>query len=95
MSKERFQLHQLGDEYDGEAGDTIEVRKLSLEDTLAQTRRGLKVQSSTGASGYNPYDTFPNTTSTGTYARHKDLRELSEWIRMKRQVEKIRKEEED
>jgi hypothetical protein len=42
--------------------------------------------------GYNPYDTIPNVRHPGTAQRQADLRQLSEWIRAKRQADKVRKE---
>lgn len=75
--------------------DTVKLPRLSLEDTLSQTRRGLRVPHSKAGSGYNPYDTFPNTSSTGAFSRHKDLRQLSEWIRAKRQVEQLKKDDDE
>jgi hypothetical protein len=95
MSSERFKLHSLDEPYDGEAGDTVEIVKLKLEDTQAQTQRGLRVPHSSSGAGCNPYDTIPNTSSTATFKRHKDLRELSEWIRMKRQVQQLKNDDED
>lgn len=89
MKPDTFQLHHLGND---EEGDTIRMQKLSLEDTVAQRMRGLRTATNKG-SGYNPYDTFPNTSSPGTFSQHRDLRELSNWIRAKRQVEKNREEE--
>jgi len=43
------------------------------------------------AGGYNPYDTFPSVRRTGSSRQHADLRQLSEWIRLKRQVEQTKK----
>jgi hypothetical protein len=40
--------------------------------------------------GSNPYDTFPNLRSKDPAHRHSDLRRLSEWIRLKRQVEALK-----
>jgi hypothetical protein len=45
------------------------------------------------AGGYNPYDTFPSGRRTGSSRQHADLRQLSEWIRLKRQVEQAKKTE--
>ena len=45
------------------------------------------------AGGYNPYDTFPNVRRAGSSQQHADLRQLSEWIRLKRQVAQIKKTE--
>jgi hypothetical protein len=42
--------------------------------------------------GYNPYDTLPNLRQPGHAQRQADLRKLSEWIRAKRQADKVRKE---
>jgi len=41
--------------------------------------------------GYNPYDTFPNVRHRGLADRQADLRRLSEWIRLKRQVSQLKK----
>lgn len=89
MKPDKFELHNLGED---EESDTVRILRLSLEDTLTQQMRGLRTSHSKG-SGYNPYDTFPNTSSTGSFAQHRDLRELSNWIRTKRQVEKGKEEE--
>jgi hypothetical protein len=43
--------------------------------------------------GYNPYDTFPNVREAGVTTRQADLRRLSEWIRLKRQVSQLKKPE--
>lgn len=81
--------------FDDERVDTAKRPPLALEDTLSLTRRGLKVPHSPNGSGYNPYDTFPNTSSTGAFARHKDLRQLSQWIRAKRQVAELNKDDDE
>ncbi len=64
--------------------------KLSLEDTIAQRMRGAAVKR-TGVAGYNPYDAEPTAGSTGPDGKRKrtDLRKLSEWIRLKREVEEL------
>ena len=41
--------------------------------------------------GHNPYDTFPNVRHAGASERQADLRRLSEWIRLKRQVSQLKK----
>jgi hypothetical protein len=46
------------------------------------------------AGGYNPYDTFPSVRRNGGAQQNADLRRLSEWIRLKRQVAQIKKSEE-
>jgi hypothetical protein len=43
------------------------------------------------AGGYNPYDTFPSVGRKNGTQEHADLRRLSEWIRLKRQVAQIKK----
>jgi hypothetical protein len=40
--------------------------------------------------GCNPYDTFPNLRANDPARRQSDLRRLSEWIRLKRQVEALK-----
>ena len=42
---------------------------------------------STG-SGYDPYDTVPNVREAHSMQRHAELRQLSDWIRQKRQASK-------
>jgi hypothetical protein len=65
--------------------------ELSLEDTLAQKMRGLPVKTRVTASGYNPYDANPPGKSRNPGRKPTDLRKLSEWIRMQRQVEELKK----
>jgi hypothetical protein len=88
------------DEFDSDA-DTVpnlanlkNAPNLSLEDTSTQIRRGITPTHSTGVSGYNPYDTFPNSHGTATHGSTQELKRLSEWIRQKRQAEKIKAERE-
>lgn len=74
--------------------------ELSLEDTLSQHRRGLVPPGGKSpVVGYNPYDTpiVPPETKklTGAPAPKRkptDLRKLSEWIRLQRQVEALKKQ---
>ncbi len=42
------------------------------------------------ACGYNPYDTFPSVRRAGSMQQHAELRQLSAWIRLKRQVAQIK-----
>jgi hypothetical protein len=44
----------------------------------------------TPETGCNPYDTFPNLRASDVGQRQSDLRRLSEWIRLKRQVEALK-----
>lgn len=71
--------------------------ELSLEDTLAQKMRGLPVKKRIPVTGYNPYDATPTGggTKDSSKAQKKptDLRKLSEWIRLNRQVNELKKEE--
>jgi hypothetical protein len=53
-----------------------------LEEYARQTKDG---------HGYNPYDTVPNLRDPSSTARHTDLRRLSEWIRTKMHVERLKK----
>ena len=74
--------------------------ELSLEDTLSQHQRGIAPQGSKGAVvGYNPYDTqvpSPDAQKPVVTPEPKrkptDLRKLSEWIRLQRQVEALKKQ---
>lgn len=65
--------------------------ELSLEDAIAERRRGLAPSARDGQSGYNPYDAPPAVPTVQT-RRPKDLRKLSEWIRLQKQVEELKKE---
>jgi len=74
--------------------------ELSLEDTLTQHRRGVVPQGSKGVvAGYNPYDTpigannaQKPVASPDPKRKPTDLRKLSEWIRLQRQVEALKKQ---
>ena len=79
--------------------------ELSLEDTLSQHRRGLvPAGAKTTVGGYNPYDTpigstedrNPRKLGVPPEPKRKptDLRKLSEWIRLQRQVEALKKDPE-
>jgi hypothetical protein len=65
---------------------------LSLEDTVAQKIRGVAPRVKSGVSGYNPYDAAPSNSAAGDARKPTDLRKLSEWIRLTRQVEALKKE---
>lgn len=65
---------------------------LSLEDTIAQKIRGVTPRAKSGVSGYNPYDAVPSKPAKGKSHKPTDLRKLSEWIRLTRQVEALKKE---
>jgi hypothetical protein len=63
---------------------------LSLEDTMTQKQRGVPTKSRTGVVGYNPYDAEPAAKAKGADGKTKtDLRKLSEWIRLQRQVAEL------
>lgn len=70
--------------------------ELSLEDTVAQKMRGVLVKVRTGFVGYNPYDALPAAKTKTKAAEQKpkatDLRKLSEWIRLQRQVAELNQE---
>lgn len=78
--------------------------ELALEDTAAQRRRGLPVRAG-GVVGYNPYDTGPPAAGSGPSAppgepappprKRTDLRKLSEWIRLQREVEALKNTDHD
>jgi hypothetical protein len=67
--------------------------ELSLEDTLAQHARGIPAKSRPATGGYNPYDAQPAGKSTPAPRKQTDLRKLSEWIRLQRQVEDNKKDQ--
>lgn len=73
--------------------DQNSLYELSLEDTLAQKMRGLPVKSRIPASGYNPYDATATGKPKGPARKSTDLRKLSEWIRVQRQVNELKKRE--
>jgi hypothetical protein len=65
---------------------------LSLEDTIAQKMRGVPTRSRTGVVGYNPYDAEPakaKSKDASGKTKPTDLRKLSEWIRLQRQVAEL------
>jgi len=68
--------------------------KFSLEDTAAQKMRGLPVKTRSGSGGYNPYDAVPAANAKDAEEQHKptDLRKLSQWIRLKREVAELNAE---
>jgi hypothetical protein len=67
------------------------AEELSLEDAIAERQRGLTPTGRDGQIGYNPYDAPPAVPTVQT-RRPKDLRKLSEWIRLQKQVEQLKKE---
>ena len=66
--------------------------ELSLEDTLSQKMRGIPVKTRTPVTGYNPYDAVPKGKSKEAARKPTDLRKLSEWIRLHRQIEELKKQ---
>ena len=76
--------------------------ELSLEDTLAQRLRGIPVATGTPVTGYNPYDALafgnkPRGKDSGKVSSNAkkptDLRKLSEWIRLHREINELKKSE--
>jgi hypothetical protein len=65
---------------------------LSLEDTVAQKIRGVTPRIKSGVSGYNPYDAAVSKPPIGDPPKPTDLRKLSEWIRLTRQVAALKKD---
>jgi hypothetical protein len=65
---------------------------LSLEDTIAQKIRGVTPRAKSGVAGYNPYDAAASNPPKGAANKPTDLRKLSEWIRLTRQVEALKKD---
>jgi len=56
--------------------------------------RGVPVKARTGVVGYNPYDAEPAAKPKTEEQKTKptDLRKLSEWIRLQRQVAELNQE---
>jgi|HubBroStandDraft_3_1064219.scaffolds.fasta_scaffold1067558_1 hypothetical protein len=63
--------------------DTTE-RLLALAEDAAPEAEG---------ASFNPYDTYPSVSKPDSEQRNADLRKLSEWIRLKRQVEQLKKKD--
>ena len=77
---------------DPDTPDAKSEHGISLEDTVAQKLRGVAKRTRSPQSGYNPYDTVPKTpTPKGEQKPKTDLRKLSEWIRLSRQVAALKK----
>ena len=66
--------------------------ELSLEDEDALLTRG-KPRLPAGA--YNPYDVDPKAAKAAAPGNRKDLRKLSEWIKLKREVDELKSAEGD
>ena len=69
--------------------DSLEITG-TFELALDEQARSAKV-----GHGYNPYDTYPSVRRDDSTARQADLRRLSEWIRTKKQVEELKKSDEE
>ena len=68
--------------------------EFSLEDTAAQKLRHMSVNTRIRVAGYNPYDAALGTRAPDSRPRKPtDLRKLSEWIRLQREVEALKKDE--
>jgi hypothetical protein len=76
---------------EAEAKAAAAALSLSLEDTMAQKMRGVPTKSRTGVVGYNPYDAEPAKSKSKDEdgKTRTDLRKLSEWIRLQRQVAEL------
>lgn len=62
----------------------------SLEDTVAQKLRAAPAKGATSAGGYNPYETVAPKAAGDSPRKPTDLRKLSEWIRLQREVEALK-----
>jgi hypothetical protein len=78
--------------FDDDGADS-EVAEVFAEDTLSQTRRGLKVPTPQRFR-LNFTTPFPIPAHRSICA-HKDLRQLSQWIRAKRQVSELNKDDDE
>jgi hypothetical protein len=67
----------------------------SRESTASTGRYELMLEEqavpATVGGGYDPYETFPGVRTPGSTAKLADLRRLSEWIRLRRQVSQLKK----
>jgi hypothetical protein len=71
---------------------TKSEHEISLEDTVAQKLRGVAKRTRSAQSGYNPYDMVPKAAAPKEAQKTTtDLRKLSEWIRLSRQVAALKK----
>lgn len=72
-------------------------KKLTIEDTRAQKMRGLQIKTRSGKGGYNPYEAEAVDKSTDADGKQRkkptDLRKLSEWIRLTREIDELKKNE--
>jgi hypothetical protein len=50
-----------------------------------------KAMSANSGDGYDPYETWPSVREPGSAAKQADLRRLSEWIRLRRQVSQLKR----
>ena len=91
MSQRQTKSHPLPGSNTQTDDDLPVAPGLSLEDTIAQKLRGVPTKSRTGVVGYNPYDAEPAAKGKAGTAGRKptDLRKLSEWIRLQRQVAEL------
>jgi hypothetical protein len=93
MKKQATGPKSPADDYASDADTVPNLSNISLEDTSTQIMRGVPPPKATGVVGYNPYDTYPNGSSTATNRGNEELRRLSDWIRQKRQAEKLKADE--
>jgi len=87
----------ISDQPGTDADDSME---LSLEDTLAQKMRGIAVTTRAPVAGYNPYDALgvgkrsdKGNSNEKKAKKPTDLRKLSEWIRLHREINELKKNE--
>ena len=65
--------------------DSTGTYEILLEEHAASVRMG---------HGHDPYDTYPTVRHPTSSRRNADLRRLSEWIRTKKHVEQLKKDDE-
>jgi hypothetical protein len=49
-----------------------------------------KAEAANAGYGYDPYETWPSVREPGSTSKQADLRRLSEWIRLRRQVSQLK-----
>lgn len=71
----------------------LEAAELSLADSGLRTAREPSGQIESALEGYDPYQSDLPANGGGVRRQRRDLHRLDEWIRLKKQVERIRQED--
>jgi hypothetical protein len=71
----------------------LEAAELSLADSGLRTARESSGHVESALKGYDPYESGLPANGGGVRRPRRDLHRLDEWIRLKKQVERIRQED--